>query len=144
MTPTPKLPELISGALFDFLGFLTTLGKGVTFGASHEATPAVKLLSEWAAKRGLELDEARVRDWSESLAQPSPGAVQDVADKLRKTGGYSGSEKLLRHRIAETLAAAGGGDGESSSSSPILDGAFSFVEEMASPTPRGDGAGGGS
>ena len=58
----------IAGALFDFAGFLTSTEKGHTFGAKHDAAPMVGLLREWAATRGLSLDEANVMDWHQALA----------------------------------------------------------------------------
>lgn len=54
----------IAGALFDFLGFLTTRDVPTTFGASHDATPAIELLAEWAKTRGLSLDDADVGGWN--------------------------------------------------------------------------------
>ena len=56
--------ERIAGALFDFAGFLTSTEEGHTFGAKHDAAPMVDLLREWAAARGLSLDEANVMGWN--------------------------------------------------------------------------------
>jgi hypothetical protein len=85
--------EVIAGALFDFAGFLTTMDKPVTFSSRHEATSAVELLTAWAAKRGLSLDEARVRDWSATLRQQAArvdeGAIRSVIDKMRDAASNS-------------------------------------------------------
>lgn len=63
----------ISGALFDFAGFLTTLDVPVRFGSTEEASPMVGLLREFAKKRGLSLDNANVLNWSAMLsASPAP------------------------------------------------------------------------
>ena len=94
-TPTSgaaDLPAIISGALFDFAGFLTTLDKSraVTFSGAHEAGPAVTLLQEWSTKRGLNLDEADVSGWRSALtaraisAEPAQAVVQDDLITLRK------------------------------------------------------------
>lgn len=56
---------LIAGALFDFVGFLTTREEPLTTGSSHDATAALDRLKEWAATRALNLDKAHVKDWSE-------------------------------------------------------------------------------
>ncbi len=64
-TIPPEAAVIIAGALFDFLGFLTTRDKATTFGASELCTPAVDLLQEWADTRGLSLDEAVVGGWRE-------------------------------------------------------------------------------
>ncbi|OZI74548.1 hypothetical protein [Bordetella genomosp. 12] len=68
--------SVIAGALFDFMGFLTTLDQPVTLGASKEATIAVKLLEQWAEKRGLHLSEADVKGWDRRRA-PAAGDARD-------------------------------------------------------------------
>lgn len=72
------LHKAISGALFDFAGFLTTRPKSTPFGSCEDANAAVELLQEWAGTRGLQLDEADVMRWSEALAAPVvPKTVQE-------------------------------------------------------------------
>ena len=53
----------IAGALFDFLGHLTTMPKPLTVGASELAPPALDELRAWATKRGFSLDDADVTGW---------------------------------------------------------------------------------
>ena len=48
-----KINNIISGALFDFMGMLTTGETVYTFSEIHEAGPAVAALREFAEKRGL-------------------------------------------------------------------------------------------
>ncbi len=55
----------LTGALFDFLGFLTTRHEPLTFSAAHDAQPAVDALRAWAEKRGLDLDSADVKGWQD-------------------------------------------------------------------------------
>lgn len=55
--------RLIAGALFDFLGYLTTREGCLTLGSAHDATPALDMLKEWAKGRGLSLDDADVQNW---------------------------------------------------------------------------------
>lgn len=73
----PSASEVVAGALFDFLGYLTTLPKAspVTFSSSHEATPAVEHLRTWAGSRNLQLEPADVSGWSHRLAAPAAPAV---------------------------------------------------------------------
>lgn len=72
------LHKAISGALFDFAGFLTTRPKSTPFGSCEDANAAVELLQEWAGTRGLQLDEADVGRWSEALAKPAvPKVLHD-------------------------------------------------------------------
>lgn len=69
IAPADPLPAdlcvVIAGALFDFAGFLTTRDKVIALGASEEAGAAVEAIEEWAATRGLSLDEAAVGGWRE-------------------------------------------------------------------------------
>lgn len=84
-TPDPLPAELsvvVAGALFDFLGFLTTRDKVVSLGATEEAGAAVEAVSEWAATRGLSLDEAAVGGWRElgvELAEPGVNGLEATA-----------------------------------------------------------------
>jgi len=88
--------SVVAGALFDFLGFLTTLDNPVRLGATCEATVALELLFAWAAKRSLSLDEAAVKGWREALAaegvQAEPNAeARGVVDE----GSRSVTRQLL-------------------------------------------------
>jgi hypothetical protein len=56
--------SMIAGALFDFAGFLTTRPTVTPFGSTADPCSAVDLLTQWAATRGLHLDEADVGGWS--------------------------------------------------------------------------------
>lgn len=58
--------QVISGALFDFIGFLTTRDKAITLSSHDEATPAVEAVKEFAKLRGLDLTDAAVENWSEA------------------------------------------------------------------------------
>lgn len=53
----------VAGALFDFIGFLTTRDKRITLSSSYPSTPALDALEDWAKLRGLDISEAAVRDW---------------------------------------------------------------------------------
>lgn len=87
------IEQLVAGALFDFAGFLTSMEKPATFSGRHDAAVAVELLSEWAAKRGLNLDEARVKDWSATLRQQAV-RVDEVCPN-----DDSGHEWLQKHHV---------------------------------------------
>jgi hypothetical protein len=68
----PAAPSAaIDGALFDFLGFLTTSERRWTFSSTDDAGPAVAALEQWAAKRSLSLDDADVEGWSAAPAAPA-------------------------------------------------------------------------
>jgi len=101
--PTPR--DAIAGALFDFLGFLTTRDKPVAFGATEWAAPAVDLLKDWAALRGLPLDAPAIDGWCAALAQPVPDAVPlKWAEAPRRTEWGAGMmEALIALGADETL-----------------------------------------
>jgi hypothetical protein len=64
---------IVAGALFDLMGFLTARDEVTTLSACHEASPAVIALEAFAAKRGLQLDEANVDGWRAALATQGQG-----------------------------------------------------------------------
>jgi hypothetical protein len=81
--------QMLAGALFDFLGFLTTLEKPVTLSARHEASSAVRLLEVWAANRQLSLDEALVKDWKEAarmMREQSPASINEALNVIEHWG----------------------------------------------------------
>jgi len=73
----------VAGALYDFLGFLTTRDKSITVGGSEPTPPVLDLLQEWAEDRGLSLIDAEVMDWQEDDAIDREGrfvstSVEDI------------------------------------------------------------------
>ena len=70
------LPLVISGAIFDFAGYLTTRPKVIEVGSAANASPMVELIKEWADLRGLSLDDAAVQSWQEWLPTGAAPAAQ--------------------------------------------------------------------
>ena len=68
--PAQVTHTVIAGALFDFMGYLTSRRERIVLSASDDAAPAVDAIRDFAKKRGLSLDDAQVREWIEALAQP--------------------------------------------------------------------------
>ena len=66
------VPNLIAGALYDFLGHLTTMEKPIAFGATEWAVPAMDALVSFAEKRRLTLNSPAIENWAESLAAAPP------------------------------------------------------------------------
>jgi hypothetical protein len=62
---------VIAGALFDFMGWLTSRPKRIMLSSADEASPAVDAIKEFAKMRGLSLDDARVQDWQDSTTPPN-------------------------------------------------------------------------
>jgi hypothetical protein len=62
---------VIAGALFDFMGYLTSRPKRIMLSSADEASPAVDAIKEFAKMRGLSLDDARVQDWQDNTTPPA-------------------------------------------------------------------------
>jgi hypothetical protein len=61
------MKNIVAGALFDFLGYLTTRDKPVTMSKRQEPHRALKMLQEWADERKLDLDNADVTGWRKEI-----------------------------------------------------------------------------
>lgn len=55
---------IVAGAIYDFAGFMTTRPVSVSIGASDACGPVVDLITSFAEKRGLDLEEAAVQSWN--------------------------------------------------------------------------------
>jgi phosphoribosylanthranilate isomerase len=60
---------VIAGALFDFMGWLTSRKERLVLSSADEASPAVDAIRDFAKMRGLSLDDARVQDWNTTPPQ---------------------------------------------------------------------------
>ena len=61
--------SVIAGALFDFMGWLTSRKERIVLSSADEASPAVDAISDFAKMRGLSLDDAKVQDWNTTPPQ---------------------------------------------------------------------------
>lgn len=75
------LPMLISGAVFDFAGYLTTRDKVIEVGATANASPIADLVKEWAEFRGLSIVDAAVLSWQYMLAAAPARAERQVGQE---------------------------------------------------------------
>lgn len=60
----PVPDDIVAGALYDFLGYLTTRRTRITMSDRDDAGAAVDALVDWSKTRKINLTEARVRDWN--------------------------------------------------------------------------------
>lgn len=89
MAPTADdLETMISGAIFDFAGFLTTRSSTIEIGSKANATHVVELIKEWAALRGVSLDDADVTLWRDRLIAHQL-AIIPLTDVLSRTKIYT-------------------------------------------------------
>jgi hypothetical protein len=59
--------RMISGAIYDFLGYLTTLSPPIVVGSSEDCTIPLDKFMEWAQERGLDIRNADVFDWTAKI-----------------------------------------------------------------------------
>jgi hypothetical protein len=62
----PVAHAVIAGALFDFMGWLTSRKERLVLSSADNASPAVEAITEFAKMRGLSLNDAKVQDWNTS------------------------------------------------------------------------------
>jgi hypothetical protein len=65
----PVAHPVISGALFDFMGWLTSRKERIVLSSADEASLAVDAIRDFAKMRGLSLDDAKVQDWNTTPPQ---------------------------------------------------------------------------
>jgi hypothetical protein len=70
-----KTENIVSGALFDLMAFLTVRDEKLVLSAHDSAAPAVEALVAFAKKRGLSIDAPDVQNWRENLRQQSAAVV---------------------------------------------------------------------
>lgn len=64
------LDHVVAGALYDFLGYLTTRDAPITLSAKHDPGPALKALGEFFTMRGVdETCAPMVEGWQSRCAQ---------------------------------------------------------------------------
>lgn len=99
-----QIHEIVAGALFDFAGRLTTLPTPLTVWTGAEAPLLLSVLGEWAADRGLDLDQADVAGWQKSLAEPPKSSrrlppAEELKCRIAEALGYD----LDRHDITKVV-----------------------------------------
>ena len=80
----PVAHSVIAGALFDFMGWLTSRKERLVLSSADEASPAVDAIRDFAKMRGLSLDDAKVQDWD--TTPPQRTEQEPVATVTSETG----------------------------------------------------------
>jgi hypothetical protein len=68
-----KHEEIIMGIVFDFAAFLTTRKGTMVCGGSHNASPVVEAVKEWATKKELSTRDANVLGWERFFLEDGKG-----------------------------------------------------------------------
>lgn len=58
--------DIIAGAIYDFMAWLSTRDEPITIGSNNDCAPLPPLIEEWAATRGLDTSHADVMKWREN------------------------------------------------------------------------------
>jgi hypothetical protein len=69
----PDAHAVVAGALFDFMGWLTSRKERLVLSSADDASPAVEAIAAFAKMRGLMLTDAQVLGWQDMI-----GALQPV------------------------------------------------------------------
>jgi hypothetical protein len=78
----PATHAVIAGVLFDFMGWLTSRQKRLVLSSCNDASPAVKVIEEFAKMRGLLLDNAKVKNWQNMISSPRKELVGLTDDEI--------------------------------------------------------------
>ena len=74
----PVSQAVIAGALFDFMGWLTSRKERLVLSIVDDASPAADAIKVFAKMRGLSLDDARVQDWQNYTAPPQRKELSEI------------------------------------------------------------------
>ncbi len=75
-----EMNQIVAGALYDLLGWLTTRRTEITMSAHHEAGIAVTTLIDFAKMRGLSLDNPKIENWQAAIASQAEQVRKLEAD----------------------------------------------------------------
>jgi hypothetical protein len=67
----PVAHSIVAGALFDFMGWLTSRRERLMLSSTDDASAAVEVIKQFAAMRDLSLDDAKVQEWQTLLDKPA-------------------------------------------------------------------------
>lgn len=65
---------VVVGALYDFMGRLTTLDEPITVSRNHTVYALLEAFAAWGNERGLDMDKADVEHWHDRLVLESADA----------------------------------------------------------------------
>jgi len=105
----PVSHSVIAGALFDFMGWLTSRKERLALSSVDDASPAVDAITDFAKMRGLSLDDARVLDWhttSPAAQRPWQGLTsEDLAqidtDEFWQVGNHMAIAMAVEDKLKE-------------------------------------------
>ena len=103
----PVRHDVIAGALFDFMGYLTSRKERIVLSSTDEASPAVDAIRDFAKMRGLSLDDAKVQDW---YTHPHPAVVKQLVEAAESALEAMQSVAVEAYQRAEPVCCGRGGN----------------------------------
>jgi hypothetical protein len=99
----PVAHSVVAGALFDFMGWLTSREKRLILSSVDEASPAVEAITEFAKKRNLSLKNAEVGYWMEFLSTPPQRTWVGLTDEHKEGLIYMTDPNPEPHHLRELI-----------------------------------------
>ena len=66
----PVAHSIVAGALFDFMGWLTSRRERLVLSSVDNSAPAADAIKDFAEMRGLSINDAQVQEWQGHLTTP--------------------------------------------------------------------------
>ena len=94
---------VIAGALFDFMGWLTSRKERIVLSSADEASPAVDAIRDFAKMRGLSLNDAKVQDWNTTPPQRTWVGLtdEDISEIVRGTHNTGSFVRAIEAKLKE-------------------------------------------
>ena len=106
MTTTEQISSIVSGALYDLMGWLTTRRTEITLSDHHDAGIAVTTLIDFAKMRGLSLDNPAIENWQSDIFHSESthsAEVQKLREELTESQRQLGYAQSQNHFDATRL-----------------------------------------
>ena len=79
-----KLDHVVAGAIFDFMGWLTTRQEKLVLSSADDAAPAAEAVKEFLTMRGVAQDcEPMIHDWPARCSMVTANAKLSGAEGVR-------------------------------------------------------------
>ena len=86
-----KLDHVVAGAIFDFMGWLTTRQEKLVLSSADDAAPAAEAVKEFLTMRGVAQDcEPMIHDWPARCSM----ATANARSEARPVGTSRSTEEL--------------------------------------------------
>jgi hypothetical protein len=86
-----KLDHVVAGAIFDFMGWLTTRQEKLVLSSADDAAPAAEAVKEFLTMRGVAQDcEPMIHDWPARCSMVTANAIAQGREHSERPSGAEG------------------------------------------------------